>query len=215
MTTELRYDKWLGGKLGERCVQNLRKHGFDAHFVSTLEEAGALVMDLLVPYERFGFGGSATTRALGLPDRLKGMGKTVYDHWAPPEGMTDLEVRRKQGRCDCFLCSANAVSATGEIVNVDGVGNRNNAMCFGCPKVVIIAGINKVTASLESALARVREVAAPMRARSLGMETPCAESGRCTDCNVPQRICRITTILHRKPMMTDVSVVLVNEPLGF
>ena len=88
-------------------------------------------------------------------------------------------------------------------------------MTFGCPKVVIIAGINKVTSTLDSALARIREVAAPMRARSLDMETPCAETGRCTDCNAPQRICRITTILHRKPMMTDVSVVLINEPLGF
>lgn len=215
MTTEIRYDKWLGGKLGERCVKSLQKHGFDAHFVSTAGEARTLVMNLLAPFESFGFGGSSTTRALGLPESLKRMGKAVYDHWAPPEKMTDLEVRLKQGRCDCFLCSANAVSATGEIVNVDGVGNRNNAMCFGCPKVVVIAGINKVTASLDSALARVREVAAPMRARSLGMETPCAETGRCTDCNAPQRICRITTILHRKPMMTDVSVVLVNEPLGF
>lgn len=215
MTTDIRFDKWLGEKLGERCVKNLNKNGFDAHFASAADDARALVMDLLTPYGSFGFGGSSTTRSLGLPETLRGMGKAVFDHWAPPENMTDLDVRLKQGRCDCFLCSANAVSATGEIVNVDGVGNRNNAMTFGCPKVVIIAGMNKVTSTLDSALARIREVAAPMRAMSLGMETPCTETGRCSDCNAPQRICRITTILHRKPMMTDVSVVLINEPLGF
>lgn len=215
MTTDGRYRKWLGEKLGDRCIKNLKKNGFDAHWTEAADDARRLAMDLAAAYQSFGFGGSSTTRALGLPQALRDMGKAVYDHWAPLENMTDLDVRLRQGRCDCFFCSANAVSTTGEIVNVDGVGNRNNAMTFGCPKVVIIAGINKVTPTLDSALARIREVAAPMRARSLDMETPCAETGRCTDCNAPQRICRITTILHRKPMMTDVSVILINEALGF
>ena len=98
---------------------------------------------------------------------------------------------------------------------MDGVGNRTSAMAFGPKKVVIVAGMNKVTQDLESALRRVKEVAAPMRAKSLNMETPCAETGVCSDCNVPQRICRVTTILHRKPMLTDVSVILIKEDLGF
>jgi hypothetical protein len=88
-------------------------------------------------------------------------------------------------------------------------------MAFGPKKVIIAAGINKVTADLESALRRVTEISAPMNAKSLGMETPCAESGICSDCNTPQRLCRITTILHRKPMSTDISVYLINEDLGF
>jgi hypothetical protein len=98
---------------------------------------------------------------------------------------------------------------------VDGIGNRTNGMSFGPVKVVIVAGMNKVTPDLDSALRRVREIAAPMRAKSLGMQTPCAETGICNDCNAPQRICRITTILHRKPMLTDLSVVLINQALGF
>ena len=106
-------------------------------------------------------------------------------------------------------------SATGEIVNVDGVGNRINAMSFGNQKVVVVAGMNKVTHDLEQALDRVRDVAGPMRAKSLNMDTPCAETGVCTDCNSPQRICRITAIFHRKPMMTDMSVVLINQAMGF
>ena len=111
--------------------------------------------------------------------------------------------------------AAAAISATGEIVNVDGIGNRTNAMTFGTRKVVIVAGMNKVTPDLNSALKRVSEVAAPMRARSLNMQTPCAENGRCTDCKVPQRMCRITTILHRKPLLTDISVFLIGQSLGF
>ncbi len=210
------YQSWLWEKLADRCVNNLKKHGFDAYFVADVNEARELILDMVMDHLCFGFGGSDTTRSLGLVEALKARGKTVYDHWQ--EGIDrekDLEIRLDQGRCDCFFSSANAISAGGEVVNVDGVGNRTNATCFGPKKVVIVAGMNKVTPDLVSAMTRVREIAGPMRAKSLNMETPCAETGVCSDCNAPQRICRITVILHRKPMLTDISVVLVNQALGF
>jgi len=216
MTMENTYGSWLWEKLGEKCVNNLKRHGFDAHFVASRDDARDLILNMISDYETFGFGGSDTTRSLGLIEALSARGKTLYNHWQT--GLTreeDLEIRLRQGRCDCFLCSANAVTVTGEIINVDGVGNRTNAMTFGPKKVCIVAGMNKVTPDLESGLKRVREVAGPMRARSLGMETPCAETGFCSDCNAPQRICRATVILHRRPMLTDLSVVLINQALGF
>ena len=210
------YQNWLGEKLGERCVKAFKKHGFDAHFVSSVEEAKKLILGMVSGYESFGFAGSDTTRSLGVLEELKSMGKTVFDHWQKDLSKEeDLEIRLQQGRCDCFFCSANAISATGEVVNVDGVGNRTSGMGFGPKKVIVVAGMNKVRPDLDSALKRVWEVAGPMRAKSLNMETPCAETGVCSDCNAPQRICRVTTILHRKPMLTDVSVVLVNQNLGF
>jgi L-lactate utilization protein LutB len=210
------YRTWLWEKLGEKCINNLKKHWFDSHFVTTADEARALILEMVSGYETFGFAGSDTTRAIGILEELKARGKTIYDHWQKDLSKEeDLEVRLQQGRCDCFLCSANAISATGEIVNVDGIGNRINAATFGPKKVVIVAGMNKVTPDLESALSRVREVAGPMRAKSLGVETPCVETGVCSDCNAPQRICRVTSILHRKPKLTDISVILVNQPLGF
>ena len=210
------YQQWLWQKTAERCVSNLKKHGFDACYISSVEESRSVIADRVSAYETFGFAGSATTRELGLIELLKSRGKTVYDHWQP--GLSkdeDLNIRLAQGRADCFFCSANAISATGEIVNVDGVGNRTNAMTFGPRKVFIVAGMNKVTPDLDSALRRIREVAGPLRAKSLNMETPCAETGICSDCNSPQRICRVTVILHRKPMLTDISVVLVGQSLGF
>lgn len=213
---EENYQTWLWGKIAERCVKNLKKNGFDAQFFETVEEARDCILEMVSNYKTFGFGGSDTTRSIGVKEPLEAMDKTVYDHWQ--KGLSkeeDLAIRLNQVRSECFFCSANAISATGEIVNVDGIGNRTNGMTFGPAKVVIVAGMNKVTPDLDSALRRVREIAAPMRAKSLGMQTPCAETGVCTDCNAPQRICRITTILHRKPMITDLSVVLINQALGF
>ena len=214
MTSELQF--WLWKQLGQRCVANLKQNGFDAHWVADQKSAQSLIHTMLAEYDGFGFGGSATIRQLGIVEALKTEGKIIWDHWqselTPQE---DMRIRREQLACDCFLCSANAISATGEIVNVDGLGNRTSAMSFGPRRVIIAAGMNKVTPDLVSALERIRQVAAPLRAKSLGVATPCAETGQCSDCHSPQRICRITTILHRQPMATPTSVVLINEAIGY
>ncbi len=210
------YQNWLWEQLGRQCVAKLKKNGFDAHWVADVERARDLIWPKIADCNSYGFGGSETVRQLGLIEKIKALGKIVWDHWqsdlSPEE---DFDIRRAQLHSDCFFCSANAISAGGEIVNVDGIGNRTSAMGFGPSKVIIVAGMNKITADTPSALRRVREVAAPMRAKSLGMQTPCAETGICNDCHAPQRICRITTILHRQPMKTATTVVLINQSLGF
>ena len=211
-----RYRRWLDRKLVDRCARNLKRNGFDARIAVTPEAACRDILAMVSEFESFGIGGSKTVREIGLIGEHHGMGKIIHDHWQSELSPDEIQtVRLEQGRCDCFLCSANAISAGGEIVNVDGIGNRVAAMTFGPRKVVIVAGVNKIMPDLDQAIQRVRQVAGPMRAKSLAMETPCAESGECTDCHSPQRICRITTILHRRPMLTDVSVVLVAAELGF
>ena len=172
------YHQWLGEKQAEKCVENLNKHGFEALFFSDATQARTYILETISDYESFGFGGSDTTRNLDIIEPLKQRQKVVYDHWEKdlsPEA--SLDIRRNQSACDCFFCSANAISITGEIVNVDGVGNRTNAMTFGPRKVMIVAGINKLTMDIQTALQRVRTIAGPMRAKSLGMQTPCAETG--------------------------------------
>lgn len=213
---ETDYHQWLGQKQAQACVNNLKKHGFDAHFFPSSKAARYYILETIADFDTFGFGGSDTTRTLGLIDALKQQSKVIYDHWVTNlSAEVSLDIRRNQSACDCFFCSANAISLSGEIVNIDGVGNRTNAMSFGPKKVIIVAGINKLTPDLPAALQRVKAIAGPMRAKSLEMETPCATSGICSDCNSPQRICRITTILHRRPMLTDISVIIINENLGF
>lgn len=211
-----RYRRWLDRKLVDRCAQNLKRNGFDVRIAATPEAGCRDILAMISEFESFGIGGSETVRQIGIIDELLGMGKTIHDHWQPELSPDEVQaVRLEQGRCDCFLCSANAISARGEIVNVDGIGNRVAAMSFGPRKVVIVAGVNKIVPDLDQALQRVRQIAGPMRAKSLGMDTPCAETGECADCHSPQRICRITTILHRRPLQTDISVVLVGTDLGF
>lgn len=208
--------EWLWEQRGRQCVEKLKKNGFDAHWTPDLETARNQILSMISRHSSFGFGGSDTVRRLGIIEHLKLSGKTVFDHWQPDlTPQESLSIRRAQLTSDCFFCSANAISLTGEIVNVDGAGNRTSAMGFGPAQVIIVAGMNKVADDLAGALRRVREVAAPLRAKSLNMKTPCAETGLCSDCNAPQRICRITTILHRQPVLTPTSVFLINQPLGY
>ena len=113
-----------------------------------------------------------------------------------------------------FILSANAITIDGELVNTDGIGNRIAGMIFGPQTVIVIAGVNKIVENLDEALSRIRNIAAPANARRLGIDTPCVSTGRCVLCESPFNICRITAIIHRKPMLTDIKVFLVTEPLG-
>ena len=200
----------------KKTIENLRAHSFSAEYVSSKEEAKDLVLDLIAPDRRVGVGGTVTVRELGLIEALKDRGHTVYDHWE--KGLSPEEVhemRIKQQTCDLFLTSVNAVTKRGELVSVDGAGNRLSAMLFGPKAVIIVAGVNKIVEDIPEALERIRNVAAPLNARRLGRRPPCTETGECSDCESPQRICRSTLIMERQSTLTDVTVVLVGEKLGY
>lgn len=200
----------------KKTIENLRAHAFPVEYVAGRKEAAELVLQYIPADAAVGVGGSVTIRELGLIEALIKRGNTVYDHSA--EGLSPQEAlatRIKQMTCGCFLCSVNAIARTGELVNIDGVGNRINAMNFGPKKVIIVAGINKIAEDLPHALERAHNVAAPQNARRLGLALPCAKTGRCEDCNSPQRICRSILIMERRPLLTDITVVLVHEELGY
>jgi len=200
----------------ETAVESLQKHGFEAKLLADRDDASRHILEAARDCATVGIAGTHTVRALGVIPILEKAGKTVYDHWRLTPGTPEeLECRKNQMRADLFLCSVNAVTMTGEIVNRDGCGNRINAMTFGPRKVVLVAGRNKVVSDLDAALARIEETAAPIRAMSLNRKTPCVKTGVCMDCDSPERICRITSIIHRKPLMTDISVLLLDEDLGY
>jgi len=200
----------------ETTMKSLKNHGFEVNFFSTREDAAKFVMDMATDCNSVGIAGTRTVRALGLVPMLEKAGKTIFDHWQVKIGTPeDLQCRRNQMSADLFLASVNALTMTGEIVNRDGCGNRTNSMTFGPGKVVLIAGRNKIVPDLDAAIARIEETAAPIRAASLNRKTPCVKSGYCMDCDSPDRICRITSIIHRQPLFTKITVVILDEQLGY
>ncbi|MBL0714224.1 MAG: lactate utilization protein, partial [Desulfosarcina sp.] len=167
---EDRYHRWLERKRTERCLKNLKRNGFDAYLAATPQAACRQVLAMISDGETFAIGVSETMRAMGVVDELRIMGKTLYDHWRPELSAEEIQAMRlQQGRCDCFLCSANAISEEGEIVNVDGIGNRVAAMTYGPRKVVLVAGANKIVPDLPADLRRAREGAAHTRGETTGL----------------------------------------------
>lgn len=177
--------------------------GAEAAEYLTGELAGATV----------GIGGCGTAEAIGLYDRLKAVCPDVAWHWKE-EDMYAARVRAMKG--DAYVCSANAVAETGEIVNIDGMGNRLAATLFGHKRVYIIAGRNKLCPDLDAAIYRARNVAAPLRARSMNKKTPCAVGElKCHDCRAPERVCCGMTILMYKMMgMEKCELIMIDEDLG-
>lgn len=201
-----------------RCgsaVEALRKREMDARFFPSREEAVEAVLETIPPDAAVGCGGSWTMRQIGLLDALRERGNRVLAHEGDMSFEETMRVRREALLCPFYLSGANAVTMEGEIVNIDGIGNRVAGTCFGPSTVIIVAGYNKLVPDLDAAFQRIREVAAPANAVRYNLDTPCVEKGRCMDCSKPTRICRVTAIISRRPMMTDFKVFLVGESLGF
>jgi len=184
-----------------RAVEGLRRRGFEADYVQTGAEAAELVMQEAQTAMSVGWGGSETVKALGLRESLVADGKEVRDH---------------QLVMDLFLLSANALTADGRIVNIDGNGNRVAASISGPKRVIYLIGRNKIVeGGVDEAIARIKRYACPPNCRRLGKQTPCALTGVCGDCDSPDRICKVTAIFDRKPTGVSVRVIVINADLGY
>lgn len=207
--------EWYTQKMVGRTIKALSSNYFDAYSFTNRELLISAVMRYITPGLKIGVGGSLTVRGIGLLEKLADNNIQVLDHWK--QGLTKEEIstiRLSQLTCDLFLSSANAITEKGDIVNMDGFGNRINAMTFGPKKVIIIAGYNKIVPDIDSALDRIKRFAAPLNAKRLNLPLPCTETGYCHDCNSEARICRVTSIMQRRPSGTDISVYLLNEEIG-
>lgn len=197
----------------EELLKNLKKRGYDAYYCANAEEAAQTVLDL-VGSDSVGIGGSATVRDLGLYERLTGRGNSVAWHWKVDKPYKDAE-RRKAMQAQVYLCSANALLTDGRIVNIDGTGNRVAATTFGPERVIMIVGKNKLAGSVDEGIERTRRDCCPQNARRQGLKTPCAATGKCADCAVPDRMCNIISIFERMPKgFKSFAVVFVDEALG-
>ena len=196
----------------KKIIETFEGEGFAVSFFESGGEAVSYLCSKLRG-KSVGIGGSMTVEQLGLYDALS-TESMVYWHWKQPAD----EAREKAAGAQAYISSANAIAGTGEIVNIDGNGNRVAALSYGHEEVYIVAGVNKLTEELGSAIFRARNIAAPLNARKRGHKTPCAVGGepRCYDCHSPERICRVTSIINRPPnCVGTMELVLINEELGF
>ena len=208
--------RWFFEVRADETIKNLIKHEFEAIKVSERSSAVDEIMKRIPPTKNVGVGGSVTLREIGIIDKLQEQGNVIYDHWKHGLSKEDsITIRKMQQSSDVFLTSANAVTSNGEIVSIDGFGNRISSMIFGPKEVMIVAGCNKIVQDIPEAMHRIKTVAAPMNAKRFGADTPCARLGKCMDCDSPQRICRGTLIMERRPFATPTLVVIVMEDLGY
>jgi hypothetical protein len=207
---------WFVDRLVERTVKKLNENFFKAISFDDRTEFFQHLLSMIPQGAVVGIGGSVTVRELGIIDRLKEKGLTLLDHWQ--ENLSNDEkaaIRKSQLTCHVFITGTNAITENGEIVNMDGIGNRVASMIYGPEKVIIVAGYNKIVRDLNRAFERIKEIAAPMNAKRLGLPLPCAELGYCVECKSEKRICRILTVIQRRPPETDIYVLLLKEYLGF
>ena len=194
----------------EKTIESLKARHFEVSHFATANEACDYLTEA-IQNTTVGIGGSKTAEQLGLFDKLCAVGNEVFWHWKTP----GFDTLKKENDAEVYISSANAIAETGEILNIDGNGNRLAGLVFGKKRVYIVAGTNKICPDFDSALYRARNVAAVQNARRFPCKTPCKTDDKCHDCRSPQRICNALLVLWG-PMglMQKVEVVLIDEELG-
>lgn len=185
-------------------IENLRKNGFNVFNFETLEEAKQKILEMINENEVVGVGGSLTIRELGVIEELMQRGNKVIHHWLPNTFIDEIKnARRKAVRqSDVYLTSTNAITINGELVNMDTFGNRVAAMIYGPPKVIIVAGYNKIVKDIDAAFERIKTESAVKNAKRLNVD-------------FPQGLCKVATIIYQRPNDTDITIILIDMELGY
>jgi L-lactate utilization protein LutB len=195
----------------ENAQKNLVSRGFEVTRFENKEDARDYLAGKLSG-QTIGFGGSVTLKEMGLFDALS-KNNTVWNHWV----QDPAEARNNAAQADIYITSLNGVAETGEIINIDGAGNRVASSLYGKKEVYFVVGINKFEENFEKALWRARNIAAPKNAQRLGANTPCAKNGdKCYDCSSPGRICKGLVVLWGKMLgVGRMEIIIINEALGY
>jgi hypothetical protein len=201
-------------KRGNILVKNLRSRHFDAYYCANKEEALAKALELIPEGASVGWGGAMSAQQIGLMDAVRSGNYRALDR----ETCNTPEEREQMGYAclgaDVFLTGANGLSMDGEMVNIDGTGNRVAAIVYGPKSVLVIAGMNKVVDTLEDAVTRARTVAAPMNQQRFGLPNPCTVTGTCADCKSQTCICNQILITRNCRPVGRIKFIIVGEELG-
>ena len=203
-------------KRGEVLVKNLRSRNFEAYYCATRDEALEKAISLIPTGSVVGWGGAASAQDIGLLDVMRTGDYREIDRDKAPNMEERIAAMRQCLLSDVFITGANAISMDGQMVNIDGNGNRVAAIVFGPKSVIVVAGMNKVVDTVEDAVVRARTVAAPINKQRFPAATPCMATGSCADCNSEGCICNQILITRRNSGAPGrIKFVLVGEDLGF
>lgn len=199
----------------EKTAAALRRRGFDALVCDTAADASAFILNDLPVGQTIAFGGSMTAKQMNLDHLLREAGHTVLWHWdaAPADRPALLH---EAMHAPYYVCSANAITEDGLIVQIDGTGNRVAALCYGPGTVYLVIGRNKlVKGGYQQAVRRAKQIACPQNARRYSLDTPCAATGNCDASACRQSICRMFLALELAPNGKRTQVILIDEDLGY
>lgn len=201
-------------KRGKILVQNLQGRHFEAYYCESKEKALEKALELIPEGASVGWGGAMSAQQIGLTESILHGNYTALDRSGCASKDEQEQVTRAWFGCDYFLTGANAISLDGQVVNIDGTGNRVAAICYGPKNVIVIAGMNKVVDTLPEAVNRARKVAAPANQQRFLGDTPCTVTGTCGDCKKEACICNQIVITRNCRPAGRIKFILVGEALG-
>ena len=202
-------------KRGEVLVKNLQKRHFEAYYCATREDALKQVLSLMPEGSVVGWGGAVSAAQVGVQRAVHAGNYTVIDRDQFADPAEKLRCMRECFNADFFITGANALSMDGQMVNIDGNGNRVGMIVYGPKNIIVVAGMNKVCPTIEDAVKRARTVAAPMNQQRFGLPNPCTCTGVCGDCLTETSICNQILITRNCKPAGRIKFVLVGEELGF
>ncbi len=202
--------------MSEEIVSVFQKRNIKIIPVESIKAASDKILEIIPKTSKIGYGGSVTLESIGVLDRIRAGKYTLYDRDKVKKGSREAyELGHLAQHADYFLASANAITKNGEIVNIDRTGNRVSSLIFGPEHVILVVGKNKIVPDLDAAMKRIKTIAAPLNAKRIGADTPCAKTGICADCSSPERLCCITVVIERQFKPGRMTIILVNEDLGY
>lgn len=203
-------------KLAQKVIKGLKSRHFEAWYCPTKEEAKKQILSLIKKDDIIGWGGSATLTQIGVMDEIKnGSYPNIInrDNAASPE--EKIKMFRQSLLSDTFLTGTNAITEDGELLNIDGNGNRVAAIAYGPTQVIVACGMNKVVPNMHAAYDRARNIAAPINSQRFEINTPCKITGSCEDCKSPDSICNVFVHTRQSRPQGRIKVILIGENLGF
>ena len=200
---------------GEKVCENFKSRGFDAYYCETSAEALEKALSLIPEESVVSWGGSKTCEQIGLLDAVKAGNYKVLDRDSAKTPEERKAIMKQALTCDVFLTGTNALTQTGELVNIDGNGNRVAAMIYGPESVIVVAGMNKLVPDVMAAVSRARNEAAPVNIQRFDLNTPCKVDGLCHDCNSPDCVCNYIVRTRRCKPAGKIKLILVGEELGY